>query len=178
MKKGDLTYRAISISIACMLKIRLQRIGRKNSPHFRVVVVDHRESPKTGNFVEVIGSYEPKLGNFIVKADRVLHWMSHGALPSDTMHNFLVEKKIIDGKKRNVLPKKSPIKKEEPAKAEAPAAPTPAPVATPAPEEIPAEVPAVEEAPVVEAPAVEVVAEAPAQAEVVAEAPAEEAPAA
>ena len=172
----SLTYRAISISIACMLKIRLQRIGRKNSPHFRVVVVDHRESPKTGNFVEVIGSYEPKLGNFVVKADRVLHWMSHGALPSDTMHNFLVEKKIIVGKKINVLPKKSPIKKDEPAKVEAPATPAPAPVATPAPEEIPAEVPVVEEVPV-EAQA-EVVAETPVEAEAVAEAPAEEAPAA
>lgn len=151
-----------------MLKIRLQRIGRKNSPHFRVVVVDHREGPKTGNFVEVIGSYEPKLGNFEIKADRVKHWMSHGALPSDTMHNFLVEKKVIEGKKRNVLSKKSPIKKDEPVKAEAPVAPTPAPAPV-------AEAEAVVEVPVVEAPA-EVVAETP--AEVVAEAPAEETPAA
>jgi len=157
-----------------MLKIRLQRIGRKNSPHFRVVVVDHREGPKTGNFVEIIGSYEPKLGNFEVKADRVKHWMSHGALPSDTMHNFLVEKKVIEGKKRNVLSKKSPIKKDEPAKTEAPASPAPAPVAE---AEVAAEAPAVE-TPVevaVEAPA-EVVAEAP--AEVAVEAPAEETPAA
>lgn len=151
-----------------MLKIRLQRIGRKNSPHFRVVVVDHREGPKTGNFVEVIGSYEPKLGNFEIKADRVKHWMSHGALPSDTMHNFLVEKKVIEGKKINVLPKKSPIKKDEPAKAEAPVAPTPAPAPV-----VEAEV--VAEAPTVETPA-EVVAETP--AEVVAEASVEETPAA
>lgn len=147
-----------------MLKIRLQRIGRKNSPHFRVVVVDHREGPKTGNFVEIIGSYEPKLGNFEIKADRVKHWMSHGALPSDTMHNFLVEKKVIEGKKRNVLSKKSPIKKDEPVKAEAPVAPAPL-----------AEAEVVAEAPTVETPA-EVVAETP--AEVVAEAPAEETPAA
>lgn len=147
-----------------MLKIRLQRIGRKNSPHFRVVVVDHREGPKTGNFVEIIGSYEPKLGNFEIKADRVKHWMSHGALPSDTMHNFLVEKKVIEGKKRNVLSKKSPIKKDEPVKAEAPVAPAPL-----------AEAEVVAEAPVVETPA-EVVAEAP--AEVAVEAPAEETPAA
>jgi small subunit ribosomal protein S16 len=154
-----------------MLKIRLQRIGRKNSPHFRVLVVDHRESPKTGNFVEVIGSYEPKLGKFEVKADRVKHWMSHGATPSDTMHNFLIDKKIITGKKINVLSRKSPIKKDEPAVAATPAAPAPA-VATPvaeavaeAPasvaEEAPAPAPVVEEAP---APTAEAPEEVPATA--------------
>ncbi|MDD4989410.1 MAG: 30S ribosomal protein S16, partial [Candidatus Pacebacteria bacterium] len=58
-----------------------------------------------------------------VDAERVKHWIAQGAEPTDTMHNFLISQKIITGKKRNVLPKKSPIKKEEKAgeaKAEAP----------------------------------------------------------
>jgi small subunit ribosomal protein S16 len=86
-----------------MLKIRLQRIGRKNDPSFRVVLTDRRNSPKSGKFLEVLGSYAAKQGNFEVKADRVKYWISKGANVSDTMHNFLVEKKIIEGKKVNVV---------------------------------------------------------------------------
>ena len=54
--------------------------------------------------------------------------MSKGAKLSDTVYNFLVSKKVIDGKKKNVLPKKSPIKKDAPA--DEVKAPTPAPVPT------------------------------------------------
>lgn len=96
-----------------MLMIRLQRIGRKNSPHFRVVLTDRRNSPKSGRFLEVLGSYAAKPGNFQVDGERVKYWMSKGAKVSDTMHNFLISNKIIEGKKINVLPKKSPPKKEE-----------------------------------------------------------------
>ena len=59
-----------------------------------------------------------------IKADRVKHWMGHGAKLSDTVHNWLIDKKVIPGKKVNALPKKKPIAKEGEKKAEgaAPAA--------------------------------------------------------
>lgn len=96
-----------------MLKIRLQRIGRKNDPAFRVVLTDSKNSTKSGRFLEIVGTYNPKAGEANFKADRIKHWMSKGAKLSDTMHNFLVHQKIIEGKKVNVLPKKKPTQKRK-----------------------------------------------------------------
>ncbi|PJE74249.1 MAG: 30S ribosomal protein S16 [Candidatus Taylorbacteria bacterium CG10_big_fil_rev_8_21_14_0_10_41_48] len=125
-----------------MLMIRLQRVGRVNVPTFRVVLTDSKNSTKSGRFLEILGMYDPVNDVKEIKVDRVKHWMSHGAQLSDTVHNWLIEKKVIPGKKINNLPKKSPVKKEGEEKAES--APT---VSTPAPEPIPAEVPKVETAP-------------------------------
>lgn len=107
-----------------MLKIRLQRVGRKHEPVFRLVLTDSKNGPKSGKFLEILGSYDTRIKNSInqIKMDRVTYWMSKGAGVSDTVHNFLVGQKAIAGKKKNVLPKKSPIKKEGEAVAAAPAA--------------------------------------------------------
>ncbi|MBL7045427.1 MAG: 30S ribosomal protein S16 [Parcubacteria group bacterium] len=92
--------------------IRLQRIGRKNDPSFRVVVVDSHQGPKSGKYVDLIGSYNPKMDTVSIDGERVKHWIKNGAQVSDTMHNILIKEGIIEGKKKNVLPKKSPIVKE------------------------------------------------------------------
>ena len=96
-----------------MLMIRLQRIGRKNEAHFRVVLTDSKNAAKSGKFQEILGSYNPKSGEVKFDADRVKHWISVGAQPSDTVKNFLVHQKIVEGKKKNVLPRKSPTKKRK-----------------------------------------------------------------
>jgi small subunit ribosomal protein S16 len=97
-----------------MLKIRLQRIGRKNDPSFRAVLTDSKNSTKSGKFLEILGTYNPKAGEKNLKVDRIKYWMSKGAQCSDTVHNFLVHDKVIQGKKINVLPKKKPtVKKKE-----------------------------------------------------------------
>ncbi|HLP43887.1 MAG TPA: hypothetical protein VK145_01255, partial [Candidatus Nanoarchaeia archaeon] len=70
--------------------------------------------------------------NAEIKADRIKELMSKGAKTSGTIHNLLVSKKVIEGKKVNVLPKKKPIKKEGDAAAPAEAAAAPAPEAAPA----------------------------------------------
>jgi small subunit ribosomal protein S16 len=93
-----------------MLKIRLQRTGRKNNPAFRVVLTDSKNSTKSGKFKEILGSYNVKEGVTSFKNDRINYWISKGAQVSDTIHNFLVKEKIIEGKKKNVLSKKSPTK--------------------------------------------------------------------
>lgn len=92
-----------------MLKIRLQRIGRRHDPKFRVLVTDSRRGPKSNNFVESVGSYDAKMGEVVLDAERIKYWLSVGAQPSDTVHNFLITHKIIEGKKINALPKKTPI---------------------------------------------------------------------
>lgn len=104
-----------------MLKIRLQRIGRKNDPAFRVVLTDSKNSTKSGRFLELLGTYNPKVLDKKLRLsfidDRIKYWLSKGAQLSDTMHNFLVHEKIIEGKKVNVLPKKKPTQKRKELKA-------------------------------------------------------------
>lgn len=120
-----------SVNMSLMLKIRLQRVGRENDPVFRVVVTESQNGPKSGRALEVIGNYDSRRAEkAVIDTDRVKHWMSKGAKLSGTLHNLLVERKVIDGKKVNVLPKKRPIKKEgaeeaKPAEAAAPAAEAP-----------------------------------------------------
>ena len=95
-----------------MLRIRLQRVGRKHDPHFRVVLTDQKNGPKSGRFLDVLGSYDAKAGDVQLNGEKIKEWIAKGAQVSDTVHNMLVSQKIIEGKKINVLPKKTPIVKE------------------------------------------------------------------
>lgn len=119
-----------------MLKIRLQRVGRVHEPTFRVVVTDSKNSTKSGRALEVVGSHDPRnKSKTTLNTDRIKYWISVGAQPTVTMHNMLVSKKIIEGKKLNALPKKRPQKSEQAAVTEASTTP---PATTPAPENTPA----------------------------------------
>lgn len=62
----------------------------------------------------MLGSYDPRTDRIELKADRIMHWIEHGAQVSDTVHNLLVSQKIINAKKINVLPKKTVPKKDVP----------------------------------------------------------------
>ncbi len=129
-----------------MIQIRLQRRGKKNDPSFRVIVVDSKKKPKTGNYLEMVGSYDPRVNRVELKGERILAWIKQGAQVSDTVHNLLVSQKIINAKKINVLPKKVVAPKDVPAEAPKAAAPV-AEVAPDAPvvEAAPAEVEAAPE---------------------------------
>ena len=96
-----------------MLKIRLQRTGRKNDPHFRLICTESILKPKTTQFTEILGTFNVKAGIFEAKADRVKHWISVGAQVTPTVHNLLISKGVLEGKKKNVLPMKTPQKKAE-----------------------------------------------------------------
>jgi small subunit ribosomal protein S16 len=100
-----------------MLKIRLQRTGRVHNPSFRVVLTDSKNATKSGKFKEIVGFYDPKSGEKQFDAPKIKELISKGAQLSDTVHNFLVGEKIIEGKKKNVLPKKSPTKSRKEVKA-------------------------------------------------------------
>jgi small subunit ribosomal protein S16 len=119
-----------------MLKMRLQRVGRKHETAFRLVLTDSKNSTKSGRFKEILGSYDPRKSTDLLKVDRIKHWLSMGIKPTDTVHNFLVTHKVIEGKKKNVLPKKTPIIKETPV---VEAASEPNPVTEEKPEEVMAE---------------------------------------
>ena len=91
-----------------MLMIRLQRVGRKHDPAFRVVAVDSRRGPQSGRFLEILGSYNARYGGPQLKVERIKHWLAEGAQTSGTVHNLFVDQKIITGPKINVLPKRKP----------------------------------------------------------------------
>lgn len=72
------------------LVIRLKRTGRKNRPHYCVVVTEKR-SPRDSKFTEQVGIYDPLKteNNFSINKDRIQYWMSKGAKPSATVLSFL-----------------------------------------------------------------------------------------
>ena len=89
-----------------MLRIRLRRTGRSKAPTYRVVIADSR-APRDGDFVEVVGHYNPRANPKVLelKADRIKHWLSVGAQPSETVHRLLYREGIWD-----VEPPKRPTK--------------------------------------------------------------------
>jgi small subunit ribosomal protein S16 len=68
-----------------MVRIRLRRIGGKNQASFRIVAAD-KESPRNGRFIEILGFYNPRTepATISLKEDRIYHWISKGAQPSDS----------------------------------------------------------------------------------------------
>ncbi len=163
------------------LKIRLARGGSKKRPYYRIVVAEVT-SPRDGRYVEKVGTYNPMLNKddenrVRLIEDRIKHWLSVGALPTDRVARFLDAAGILKREARNNPDKGKPGQKrldreaaavvakaaaQEAAKAEAEAAKAAAEAAKAAAEaaaNAPAEEAPVEEAPVEEAPAEEAPAE-------------------
>jgi small subunit ribosomal protein S16 len=95
-----------------MLMIRFQRIGRTNDPAFRIAVLEKTRAAQAGNIVEQVGTYNPRSKALTLNAESVKAWMAKGAQPTDSLRNLLINQGVIEGKKVNVLPKKSPQKDE------------------------------------------------------------------
>lgn len=78
------------------VKIRLNRMGAKKNPFYRIVVADSR-APRDGRFIEILGNYDPSQTPAIVNVDedKVLDWMNKGAQPTDTVKNLLSKQGII-----------------------------------------------------------------------------------
>jgi small subunit ribosomal protein S16 len=72
------------------VKLRLRREGTVKRPHYRIVAADAR-SPRDGRFIEIIGDYHPleNPSGVNVDADRALHWLRHGAQPTDAVEKLL-----------------------------------------------------------------------------------------
>ncbi|CAN0256729.1 unnamed protein product, partial [Discosporangium mesarthrocarpum] len=76
-----------------VVRIRMQRFGRKDHPFYRVVVADSR-APRDGKFIEILGNYNPFANSAGVKevsfnVDRVKYWLSVGAQMSDRVEWLL-----------------------------------------------------------------------------------------
>lgn len=95
-----------------MLKIRLQRVGKKHDPSFRVVLTDSARAARSGSVNEVLGFYSAKREQTKLSGDKIKEWITKGAQVSDTVHNILVKEKVIKGPKINVLPPKKKSKEK------------------------------------------------------------------
>jgi small subunit ribosomal protein S16 len=72
------------------VKIRLRRTGAKKQPSYRVVIADSRKA-SDGQFIEIIGHYNPRREppEVVIKEDRALWWLGRGAQPTDTTRSLL-----------------------------------------------------------------------------------------
>lgn len=79
-----------------MVKLRLKRAGKKHSPFYRIVAADSK-SPRDGRFIEEIGTYDPvkKDAPVSLNKERALHWLSVGAIPSDTVRSILSKEGVM-----------------------------------------------------------------------------------
>ena len=103
-----------------MLRIRLRRIGKKKQPYYRVVVADQR-APRDGDFVEVIGHYNPRTqpSTIELNEERVKHWLSVGAQPTETVHRVLHKAGLTDVEPPKRVTKQSRAEREAEAAAAA-----------------------------------------------------------
>ena len=153
------------------LKIRLARGGAKKRPFYQIVVADAR-SPRDGRFVEKVGTYNPMLpqdhqDRIRLNVDRIKHWLSVGAQPTDRVALYLGKEKLVESPVTRPTPKKSApkAKAQERLKAEEAALAAKAEAAA----QPPAEVEAVAQPPA----EVEAATQPPVEAEAAAQPPAE-----
>lgn len=99
------------------VKIRLARGGSKKRPYYRIVVADER-SPRDGRYIEKVGTYNPALAKddenrVILLEDRIKHWLSTGAQPTDRVLRFLDAAGIMKRAPRNNPNKAKPGRKAQ-----------------------------------------------------------------
>jgi small subunit ribosomal protein S16 len=78
------------------VRLRLTRVGGKKDPIWRVVVADQR-SPRDGRIIETVGRYNAQTdpSTITIDADRVRHWLSHGAQPTNQVRKLLKIQGIV-----------------------------------------------------------------------------------
>ncbi|CAA9567980.1 MAG: SSU ribosomal protein S16p [uncultured Thermomicrobiales bacterium] len=110
-----------------MIKLRLRRMGAKRRPSYRIVAAES-SSPRDGRFIESVGHYDPLTDPATIKIDeeRVRHWLSNGAQPTETVASIFKRHGITRGKWPNTSQTErasTAVEGESPVVA-APAAPT------------------------------------------------------
>ena len=112
-----------------MVKICLKRTGKTKHPLYRVIVLDKLKDTH-GSYLENLGFYNPHTKEVKFEVEKIKEWMAKGAQPSETVHNLLVDHKIIEAPKK----KKSTLSKRHRARLDAkkPAGKESAPTAEPA----------------------------------------------
>ena len=79
------------------VKLRLMRMGKKKQPVYRVVAADAR-SPRDGRFIEILGTYEPRMepSRVLIDNEKALRWLRDGAQPTETVTRLLRQSGALD----------------------------------------------------------------------------------
>ncbi len=79
------------------VKLRLMRMGKKKQPVYRVVAADAR-SPRDGRFIEILGTYEPRIepSRVLIDNEKALRWLRDGAQPTETVTRLLRQSGALD----------------------------------------------------------------------------------
>jgi len=83
-----------------MLAIRLARVGRKKQPIYRIVVSE-KAKDMYGNYLELLGTYNPRTKAIELKNDRIEHWLKSGAKASPTVQNLLINQGLVKSDKKS-----------------------------------------------------------------------------
>lgn len=85
-----------------MLTIRLSRIGKRKQPTYRIIVIEKHRDP-WAKYLELLGNYNPRSKQLVVKIDRVKYWVSKGAELSASVNNLLIKTGNLEGGKKKVV---------------------------------------------------------------------------
>jgi len=77
-----------------VVKLRLKRAGKKRAAFYRIVASDSRVK-RDGEYIELVGTYNPIDGSFVLKKDVALKWLNQGAQPTDTVRNIFSKEGIM-----------------------------------------------------------------------------------
>lgn len=98
-----------------MLTIKLAKIGKKNYPVFKLIISEKTKDTQ-GDYLELLGDYNPHTNKINLKTDRIKYWLSKGAKTTNTIHNLLVEQKVISAKKIKFVKVKKGVEEKAEAK--------------------------------------------------------------
>jgi small subunit ribosomal protein S16 len=104
---APIVHRHVTPEDAQMVRIRLRRVGRKKAPVYRIVIADSK-SPRDGKFIEIIGTYSPRLTEnaVTIKVERANYWLDVGAQASDTVRSLLRKGGVLKARHEARLAKK------------------------------------------------------------------------
>ncbi len=80
------------------VKMRLTRLGDKKSPFYRVVVIDSHKA-RDGQYVDLVGTYNPLTEELNLDVDKAKYWIGCGVQPTETVRTLLVRKNVVEPKK-------------------------------------------------------------------------------
>lgn len=82
-----------------VVRIRMQRMGRRHRPFYRINAIDQR-TRRDGRIIENLGWFDPIATDadkqLSLKSERIKYWLSVGAQPSETMRDILVKNDLMD----------------------------------------------------------------------------------
>lgn len=76
------------------VRLRLTRMGARHKPVYRIVASDSRR-PRDGQYIELVGTYNPGANEVKVNEEVALKWLNNGAIPTDTVRNLFSKAGIM-----------------------------------------------------------------------------------